>query len=158
MLNGKPIGTYSLKSLQEQILILGQDEILLNEPLPAYLETVCGSSFDREKGKEILRFTDLDKEDIVITNNGLSLSAGQRKKLLLSKLLLCWENASVIILDEPEAGLDKVMFQKYIDFLRRMFAAHNKIIITIAHTIDSELPFDRILHFEGGKMTEVQKI
>ncbi len=158
MLNGKPIGTYSLKSLQEQILILGQDEILLNEPLPAYLETVCGSSFDREKGKEILRFTDLDKEDIVITNNGLSLSAGQRKKLLLSKLLLCWENASVIILDEPEAGLDKAMFQKYIDFLRRMFAAHSKIIITIAHTIDSELPFDRILHFEGGKMTEVQKI
>ncbi len=155
-LNGKPIGTYSLKGLHEQILFLGQDEILLNEPLIAYLETICGDSFDGEKAKEILRFTSLDK-DIIIENNGLSLSAGQRKKLLLSKLLLRWEKASVIILDEPEAGLDRDMFQKYIDFLRRMFAAHNKIIIMVAHSIDSELPFDRILHFEDGKMTELQE-
>lgn len=155
-LNGKPIGAYSLKGLHEQILFLGQDEILLNEPLPAYLETICGDSFDIEKAREILRFTSLDK-DIIIENNGLSLSAGQRKKLLLSKLLLRWEKASVIILDEPEAGLDRVMFQKYIDFLRHMFAAHNKIIIMAAHGIDSELPFDRILHFEDGKMTELQE-
>ncbi len=38
-----------------------------------------------------------------------------------------------------------------------MFAAHNKIIIMVAHGIDSELPFDRILHFEDGKMTELQE-
>lgn len=152
-LNGKPIGAYSLDSLQEQMLILNQDEILLNEPLLTYLETVCGGSFDREKAKEILHFTSLDREDAVIENNGLSLSGGQRKKLLFAKLLLRWEKASVIILDEPEAGLDKVMLQKYIDFLCRMFAAHNKIIIVAAHTIDSELHFDRILHFACGNIT-----
>lgn len=154
LINGKRLDTYSQESLNEQILFVNQDEILLNESLLNYLELISGTSFDRKKAEEILQWTALAKEDITIENNGLSLSAGQRKKLLISKLLLRYEKASVIILDEPEAGLDQLMLQKYIAFLRSMFAAHKKIFLIVAHNIDHELPFDRVFQFENGQITE----
>lgn len=154
LINGKRLDTYSQESLNEQILFVNQDEILLNESLLNYLELISGTSFDRKKAEEILQWTALAKEDITIENNGLSLSAGQRKKLLISKLLLRYEKASVIILDEPEAGLDQLMLQKYMAFLRGMFAAHEKIFLIVAHNIDHELPFDRVFQFENGKITE----
>ena len=152
LINGKRLDTYSRESLNEQILFVNQDEILLNESIFHYLELISGASFDRKTAEEILQWTALEKEDITIENNGLSLSAGQRKKLLISKLLLRYEKASVIILDELEAGLDKVTLQKYMDFLRGMFAKHEKIFLMVAHNIDHELPFDRVFLFEDGKI------
>lgn len=158
LINGKPLGVYSRDSLNEQILFVNQDEILLNEPLLTYLELISGSSFDREKAEEILHWTALEKENITIENNGLSLSAGQRKKLLISKLLLRYEKASVIILDEAEAGLDRIMLQKYIKLLQHMLAEHEKIFLVTAHSIDDEIPFSRTFHFENGKITEAKAL
>ena len=48
----------------------------------------------------------LDASVTEIANNGLSMSGGQRKKLLMMRLLLGSQNVSVLILDELEAGLD----------------------------------------------------
>ncbi|MCM1105058.1 MAG: ABC transporter ATP-binding protein/permease [bacterium] len=155
LVNGKPISTYARESLNEQILLIGQDELLLNEPFLTYLERIGGSAFDREKAEEALRFVALDQDDKPIENNGLSLSGGQRKKLLLSKLLLKCEKASVIILDEVEAGLDRTTVQKYVELLRGMFAEHGKIFLIVTHQMDDGLPFSRTFRFADGElMTE----
>lgn len=153
LVNGKPLEAYSRETLNEQILLVGQDEILLNESVRDYLEIISGSAFDREKTEEILRWTALDREDFAIENNGLSLSGGQRKKLLLSKLLLRCEKASVIILDEVEAGLDQAMVQKYAELLRGMFAERGKIFMVVAHQLDGGLIFDKTFRFADGKLT-----
>lgn len=152
LVNGKPICTYSREALNEQILFLNQDEILLNESIRTYLEIVSGNAFDLKKAEEALRWTALDKEEFSIENNGLSLSAGQRKRLLISKLLVRYEKASVIILDEVEAGLDQAMVQKYAELLRGMFAEHGKILIMVAHNLDREPAFDQTFQFEGGEL------
>ncbi len=153
LVNGKPLEAYSRETLNEQILLVGQDEILLNESVRDYLEIISGGAFDREKTEEILRWTALDGEDFAIENNGLSLSGGQRKKLLLSKLLLRCEKASVIILDEVEAGLDQAMVQKYAELLRGMFAERGKIFMIVAHQLDGGLIFDKTFRFADGELT-----
>ncbi len=153
LVNGKPLEAYSRETLNEQILLVGQDEILLNESVRDYLEIISGGAFDREKTEEILRWTALDGEDFAIENNGLSLSGGQRKKLLLSKLLLRCEKASVIILDEVEAGLDQAMVQKYAELLRGMFAERGKIFMVVAHQLDGGLIFDKTFRFADGALT-----
>ncbi len=153
LVNGKPLEAYSRETLNEQILLVGQDEILLNESVRDYLEIISGGAFDREKTEEILRWTALDGEDFAIENNGLSLSGGQRKKLLLSKLLLRCEKASVIILDEVEAGLDQAMVQKYAELLRGMFAERGKIFMVVAHQLDGGLIFDKTFRFANGELT-----
>ncbi len=153
LVNGKPLEAYSRETLNEQILLVGQDEILLNESVRDYLEIISGGAFDREKTEEILRWTALDGEDFAIENNGLSLSGGQRKKLLLSKLLLRCEKASVIILDEVEAGLDQAMVQKYAELLRGMFAERGKIFMIVAHQLDGGLIFDKTFRFADGALT-----
>lgn len=152
LINGKPVCAYSRETLNEQILFLNQDEILLNESALDYLKVVSGTAFDIKKAEEALRWAALDKEELTIENNGLSLSAGQRKRLLISKLLVRYEKASVIILDEAEAGLDKAMVQKYVELLRGMFAGRDKIMIMVAHNMDSELAFERTFQFEDGEL------
>lgn len=154
LVNGKPICTYSRETLNEQILFLNQDEVLLNESVMDYLEMISGEAFHMKKAEEALQWAAWDKEDTTIENGGLSLSAGQRKKLLLSKLLLRYERASVIILDEVEAGLDRSMVQKYMELLESMFAKRDKIFLMIAHSIDDDLPSMRTMHFEQGRIGE----
>lgn len=154
LVNGKPICTYSRETLNEQILFLNQDEVLLNESVMDYLEMISGEAFHMKKAEEALQWAAWDKEDTTIENGGLSLSAGQRKKLLLSKLLLRYERASVIILDEVEAGLDRSMVQKYMELLGSMFAKQDKIFLMIAHGIDDGLPSMRTMHFEQGRIGE----
>ena len=155
LVNGKSISTYSRESLNEQILFINQDEILLNESVRDYLKNISGSAFDAKRAEEALRWTALDQEDIAIENNGLSLSGGQRKRLLLSKLLVRCEKASVIILDEVEAGLDQGMVQKYVELLRGMFAGQSKIVLMVTHQdMEGALTFDRTFCFEDGALTE----
>lgn len=137
---------------------MNQDEILLNESVRTYLEIISGESFDSQKAEEALQWAAWDKEDTPIENSGLSLSAGQRKKLLLSKLLLRYEKASVIILDEVEAGLDKSMVQKYGELLSGIFAKRDKIVLLIAHSMNEGLPFMRTMHFEEGRIREVPTV
>ncbi len=154
LLNGKAVSTYSGESLNEQILFLNQDEILLDEPVRTYLEMISGKSYTPDKAEEALKWAAWEKGDTAIENGGLSLSAGQRKKLLLAKLLLRYEKASVIILDEVEAGLDRDTVHKYTEFLQSVFAKRDKIWILIAHSLNDGLPTMRTICFEEGRIRE----
>ncbi len=89
--------------MSRQFLYVGQEEIFLNETVEDYLHIIT-----QNKGETV---TYLLKEydmaaDRAIENEGKSLSVGQRE-LLIMKMLLRIEEASVLIVDEIEAGLDQ---------------------------------------------------
>ena len=69
--------------------------------------------------------------DRAIENEGKSLSVGQRKKLLIMKMLLRIEEASVLIVDEIEAGLDQETREKYEQLLNFIAKKKNKLIIVV---------------------------
>ena len=83
--------------------------------------------------KEWLKMAGLDNPDLLITGNGLSLSGGQRKKLLLLKLLAEADYASVIILDEIAAGMDQETILVLQEIIKRYGEKGDKIIFLTDH-------------------------
>lgn len=145
--NGKDLSSYKQDEFNQKVLYIGQDEKFLNESVKNYLEIISNHSLsDLEWRRLIQDFTGIDEKH-QIENCGLTLSVGQRKKLLILKLFLRVEEASVIILDEVQAGLDKESKKEFTHYIERLAQNKNKIIFMIEHDADSELNYDQTITF-----------
>lgn len=127
-INSQSVDAYYKHDMSRQFLYVGQEEIFLNETVENYLHIIT-----QNKGETV---TYLLKEydmaaDRAIENEGKSLSVGQRKKLLIMKMLLRIEEASVLIVDEIEAGLDQETREKYEQLLNFIAKKKNKLIIVV---------------------------
>ena len=154
-INGQENFAYRQQELNRQILYIGQEEQLLNEPVRRYVELVTGREpLDETQWRKLTEKVNLNSMDgeRMIENEGASLSAGQRKKLLILKLLLRSEIASVIVLDEVMAGLDDATRRVYLEELRQLAAGQDKMIFVIEHSLEGALAFDRTLYLEGGRI------
>ena len=154
-LNGRPLTDYSRSSLHEQILYVGQEEKFLNETFKAYLDIASGEAVPQEAYAQWLRFVDLPDDGRKIEGNGLSLSAGQRKKLLVMKLFSRFARASVIILDELAAGMDVEAKERVFRRLQSLMQGQDKILLLVEHGLAQELPFTKVFRFAEGRL-EVQ--
>ena len=155
-LNGRPLTDYSRSSLHEQILYVGQEEKFLNETFKAYLDIASGEAVPQEAYAQWLRFVDLPDDGRKIEGNGLSLSAGQRKKLLVMKLFSRFARASVIILDELAAGMDVEAKERVFRRLQSLMQGQDKILLLVEHGLAQELPFTKVFRFAEGRL-EVQE-
>lgn len=111
---------------------------------------MTGEVIPNEKYMRLLSFIDLPDDERKITENGLSLSVGQRKKLLFMQMLLRSEKASVIIMDEVTAGLDADTTKKLNEHVKSLAAQGNKIIIFVDHSLVDDLPITKKLTFNDG--------
>lgn len=106
LLNGIPLNEIDADCLKQQIVYIDQDEVILNDTIKNYIEAMVKQSISDSELEELMELVHFDNRITEVSQNGHSLSGGQRKKLLMMKLLLRYKLASVIILDEIEAGLD----------------------------------------------------
>jgi len=141
-INDKKLNEYDLFKYRQQILYLSQDEYFLNGNMLNYLVKVC--DVDEEKASQVINYLDLDAE-FIIDENGANLSAGQRKKLLLAKLLLLGEKRSLILIDEVDAGLDVKTKQLLVNEINKLINEQNKIIIVITHDSNLKISYHKIL-------------
>lgn len=134
LINGVPMEELSPACLRKDICYINQDEILLNGSVKNYLEIISGTKVSDDRLREFRNLIRLDDSVAEITGNGMSLSGGQRKKLLMLKLLLRCEEASVILIDEIEAGLD-IETQEILTDLEREILRRKRdgIILKISH-------------------------
>ncbi|GLK72372.1 ABC transporter ATP-binding protein [Ancylobacter dichloromethanicus] len=78
------------------------------------------------------------------------LSGGEQQRVAVARALA---NAPPLILaDEPTAALDRVRGRQVMDIFRRIAAAHGAAVVVITHDPRSTDLFDRIVHFEDGRM------
>ncbi len=70
------------------------------------------------------------------------------------KMLLCQQEASIIILDEVTAGLDAQTTAAFREWLREASASGDKIILLVDHTLEAELPVNTCLRFVNGEATQ----
>ncbi len=135
LFNGVPSDKISPKSFNEQILYLSQDERFLNDSLKTYLEVISGEEVCESKLQSLRKAVQLSDEVTSIADGGLTLSGGQRKKILMMRLLLTCRKPSVIILDELEAGLDLESRKLLEDLQNQVITARtDAIIFIISHS------------------------
>lgn len=151
------INNYKESSINDNIIYIGQNEILFNDTL--YNNIV----FDNNENAKLLNISKLcELDDILDSNlgfnmlieeNGFNLSGGQKQRIVLARSLI--KNFKILIIDE---GLNQVDIDLERRILKNLFKEYNtKTIIVISHRLDNLDLFDSLIEFKDGKVKEVKR-
>jgi ABC-type bacteriocin/lantibiotic exporter with double-glycine peptidase domain len=144
LLNGTDINEYDCNSFYKEICYISQEELMPNESVEDYLRYVTHSDMDDAHIRTLRAKVKLKKDIQKIEENGLTLSGGEKKKIFMLKCLM-EQNASVVILDEIDAGLDdetKVILKELENNLKN---DPNKILMKISHIDTDATGFDQVI-------------
>ncbi len=156
-INNNPVNNIDRKSLLKKIAVVDHKENIMNESL---LENIKIIKKDADK-KEIQRVFSLshlkdmvetleNKEDTKLGEGGVNLSSGQKQRLAIARIFL--KNPDVILLDEGTSALDNILEKKITENIFKEF--EDKIIITIAHRLNTIKSFDKIIVLDNGEIVE----
>lgn len=86
--------------------------------------------------------------DTLVTENGRSLSSGQRQRVALARAFL--RDAPVLLLDEPTAHLDELSAADIRDRLLVLMTGRTVIVVSHLHGWDGDA--DRVVRLDRGRM------
>lgn len=103
---------------------------------------------DMNKIKDIIKITNMNLDlYMLIEENGLNISLGERSKLILTRML--YKDSSVLILDEL---LNNIELEEEIKVLLNIFNYYkDKIIIYTSHRSIDESLFNKVLTLKKGR-------
>ena len=82
------------------------------------------------------------------------LSGGQRRRIAIAGVIV--SRPSILVLDEPVAGLDPKGKRELVDLIKRLKEKFVKTIVIVSHDMDLVADFcDRVAVFDGGKIYKV---
>ncbi len=153
-LGGVDIATLPAAEVRRRITWLTQDARLFDDTIAANLRLASPGPTDAELWRALDRaqIGDLvrslpDGLETLCGEAGTRFSGGQGRRLALARALL--SPASVLILDEPAAGLDADTERAFLETLDEATAGRSVILI-LHHLIGVERP-TRILRLAGGR-------
>ena len=101
------------------------------------------------KAKEALKLVHIDES--LFNKNPLELSGGQKRRVAIAGIIAM--NPSVLVLDEPTAGLDPVGSDEMIDLFMSLNKKLNKTIIIVSHNNEIVYKFaDNTVILNKGKI------
>lgn len=155
LLNGRPLGEYTLSSLRRSVSIVSQDSFLFNLSVRANI--LYGRENAGEKALvEAARAAYADEfiralpegYNTLVGERGAKLSGGQKQRLTIARAIV--KDAPLLILDEATSALDSEsegIVQQALENLMQ-----NRTSIIIAHRLSTVLNADRILVMECGSI------
>jgi len=87
--------------------------------------------------------------ETMLGDSGAGLSGGELRRLALARVFL--RDASLVVLDEPTAGLDSDNERLVADSLRRL--ARDRTLLLISHREETVSLADRVALMSGGKLS-----
>ena len=91
-----------------------------------------------------------DGYDQVVGERGVTLSAGQRQRIAIARVML--ERPNVLILDEASSSLDSESEELIQDALERLMGGRTTLVI--AHRLSTVIRSDRILVLDEGRIVD----
>jgi ATP-binding cassette subfamily B protein len=155
LVDGENIRDFTLKSLRDQITFVPQEPMLFRASVAeniAYGKP--GASM--EEIEEAARLAGADgfiRElpegyETVLSERGESLSGGQRQRVSIARAML--RNTPILILDEPQAGLDAEVAEAVEENWRTI--TEGRTTFVIAHELRLARDVDRILIIDDGRV------
>ena len=103
---------------------------------------------------ERIRFFDMIVEEFSLKNiliqKGRQLSGGQRRKVEIARSLAC--NPSILLLDEPFAGIDPIAIEEIKNLLNKIVARNISILITDHNVRETLNLCDRAIIMDTGQI------
>lgn len=142
---------------RSQCGIVMQDGVIFNESIAANI-AVSDQLIDMTKVKEAAIMACIDdfiqslpmKYDTRIGKSGLSLSMGQKQRILIARAW--YKNPQFVFLDEATNSLDTINEKKIVKNLSHFFK--NRTVFIIAHRLSTIKNADLIIVMEDGEIRE----
>jgi ABC-type multidrug transport system fused ATPase/permease subunit len=157
LVDGRDIKGFTLKSLRDQITFVPQDPMLFRatvadnisygkpdasrEEIEAVAELAGADDFVREMPEGF---------DTMLSERGESLSGGQRQRISIARAML--RDTPILILDEPQSGLDAEAANAVEESWRALTAGRTTFVI--AHELRLVRNVDQILVLQEGRVAE----
>ena len=155
-LNGKPINTFSEKSLRSVMSVVPQRVHVFSDTLRNNLLLANEQASDAELN-EVLQQVGLGnllenelKLNAWMGEGGRQLSGGEQRRLGIARALL--HNTPLVLMDEPTEGLDAQTEQQILALLKEKCA--DKTLIVITHRMQGLEEMDNICVMDSGKIVE----
>jgi ATP-binding cassette subfamily B protein len=157
-LDGQPLTRLEVSSLRSRVGLCLQSTFLFGDTIRENLLIGKPGASEAELW-EALRLAGADELvrglegglDSRLGSSGTGLSGGQKHRISLARTLL--RKPSVLIVDEPFAGLDRDAAQQVARTLAEL--ARERIVIVIAHDILALEVYDRIVFLDAGRVVAV---
>jgi len=160
LLDGKLAEEIKLHDWRKKIGYVSQDVFLIEGTIADNIKFYASdvSKQEVETAAKMANIYDFVAElpdgfDTLVGDRGVLLSAGQRQRIALARVLA--RNPEVLVLDEATSSLDnesELAIQKSIESLRGKIT-----ILVIAHRLSSVLSCDELMVLENGKIIEKGK-
>ena len=156
-IDGQDLRSLSLRSLRENIALVGQDAFLFNGTVRENI--LCGRlEASAEEVREAAR--DANALDFIeklpkgfetpVGQGGSALSGGQRQRIAIARAML--RNAPILLLDEATSALDSESERKVQCALARLMKGRTTLVI--AHRLSTVRDADTICVLEDGELVE----
>ena len=158
LLDGHPLGNYSLRSLRAQIAWVGQDVVLFDDTIAKNIaygalagadEAAIIAAAEAANAMEFIRELPSGIHSRA-GEGGTLLSGGQRQRIAVARALL--KNAPILVLDEATSALDTESERLIQDALSRLMK--NRTTLVIAHRLSTVEHADQIVVLDQGHVVE----
>lgn len=131
--NNDDITDLSLAERAQRGITLAWQEPARYEGLTIEDFLTLGGRYSTEKARELLKFVGLEADRYIQREINQSLSGGERKRIEMASVMMI--NPQVVILDEPDSGIDFQSYQKVLDVISYL-KDNDTIVVIITHNVD----------------------
>jgi subfamily B ATP-binding cassette protein MsbA len=158
LLDGHPLGEYTLRSLRAQIAWVGQDVVLFDDTIAHNI--AYGALAGADEARIVAVAEAANAMEFIrelphgihsrVGEGGALLSGGQRQRIAVARALL--KNAPILVLDEATSALDTESERLIQDALSRLMK--NRTTLVIAHRLSTVEHADQIVVLDAGRIVE----
>lgn len=157
LLDGKDIKEIDMEEWRKNIGYVSQDIFLINDTIANNIK-FYDNSITAKDIKEAAKMANIydfiqscpDKFSTIIGERGVLLSAGQRQRIIIARVLA--RKPKILLLDEATSALDNESEAKIQQVIKNL---KGKItVLVIAHRLSTIVSSDRLIVLEKGKIIE----